>query len=116
MRRHRPRTPRSDGAALQLLAEWRSHVQRTEDRVRRGNEPPASRWQDQSGPTGCPACDGEVRHDPRARLEALIRGGGRRAHRLAAEVARLDDRYRDVTVENGAPSALPWWNRRMPWR
>lgn len=34
----------------------------------------------------------------RDRLERIIRNGGRRAHRLAVEVERLDQRYREVTT------------------
>ncbi|MBY6367927.1 hypothetical protein [Rhodococcoides corynebacterioides] len=60
-------------------------------------------------------CDGILFGGARGRLAGLIRNGGRRTHRLAAEVERLDQRYRDATVEVPALSTQPWWNRRLPW-
>lgn len=44
-----------------------------------------------------------------------MRRDGRRAHRLRVAVTRLDERYRNATVEVASPAALPWWDRRVPW-
>ncbi|MFI8565583.1 hypothetical protein ACIGGF_03365 [Rhodococcus sp. NPDC078407] len=44
-----------------------------------------------------------------------MRRDGRRAHRLRVAVARLDQRYRDVTVEVDQSRTMPWWERRAPW-
>ncbi|GAA1881050.1 hypothetical protein GCM10009773_06890 [Williamsia serinedens] len=117
MNPHRTRRRRDDGAALRYLALWRAHVERTENRVRRGDPGrPCAPLRLREGHTDCPACDGELLDDSRLRLERLIRNGGRRRHRLAVEVQRLDERYREVTTEIAALPTLPWWNRRMPWR
>ncbi|GAA1463579.1 hypothetical protein GCM10009619_42560 [Williamsia maris] len=62
------------------------------------------------------ACDGEMLSDARDRLGRLISNGGRRAHRPAVEVERVDERYREVTTEVSSIATQPWWNRRMPWR
>lgn len=125
MNRHRTRATREDGAALQYLAQWRRHVEAVEHRVRHGPRPP-SRIDNRftiargsaaaGGLTGCPACDGQfLGNGPRDRLESLMRRDGRRAHRLRAAVTRLDERYRDATIEVSAPAGLPWWERRTPW-
>ncbi|MFC7752298.1 hypothetical protein [Tsukamurella soli] len=55
-----------------------------------------------------------VQDDARARLERLMRNGGRRAHRLRVAVEEIDQRFRDVTVEGGGPRASAWWERRVP--
>lgn len=42
-----------------------------------------------------------------------MRNGGRRAHKLCAEVTRLDDRFRAVTEEKAyRRRCQPWWQRR----
>jgi hypothetical protein len=94
MNPHRPRKPRYDGAALKYLGQWRTYVERTERLARKGigSDPfwdyhCCGWWYDEHG---------------RDRLESLMRRGGRHAHRLTAAVARLDDRFRAATVEQGA--------------
>ena len=105
MNPHRPRKPRLDGAAIRYLDEWRKHVELTESVARKGGYVPWVR--------DCPCCDPLLRiDDARGRLESLMRNGGRRAHRLRAVVARLDERFRAVTVEQNAWKSSPWWVRR----
>lgn len=108
MNRHRPRRPRKDGAALRYLALWRLEVERAEHLHRSGGYV-------YRGPIGCPCCDGQIWDDSRARLEALLRRGGKHAHKLRVEVHRLDERFRAVTVERGVWASAPWWLRREPW-
>lgn len=105
MNPHRPRRPRRDGAALLYLGQWRSHVELVERRARRGEFDPHA---------GCPCCDELVHDSGRARLESLMRNGGRRAHRLRVAVTRLDERFRAATVEKGTDAwqSAPWWERR----
>jgi hypothetical protein len=108
MNPHRPRKPREDGAALRYLEQWRKYVELTEMLARKGEYVPWVR--------DCPCCDPRLRDDcPRGRLESLMRNGGRRAHRLRAAVARLDERFRAATIERGGWKAAPWWDRRRPW-
>ena len=97
---HRPRKPRTESGALVLLAEWRNYVEGAErdDGWRVVNLP----------------CCYHGGLDARARLESLMHNGGRRIHRLCAEVTALDERFRAVTVERGAWRAAPWWERRLP--
>lgn len=111
MNPHRQRKLRKDGAALRYLDEWRMRVEDTERLARRGGYV-ADR------PDDCPCCD-PVRPggagDARARLEGLMRNGGRRAHRLRAAVTKLDERYRAAAAESGhAWRSAPWWERRKP--
>jgi hypothetical protein len=115
---HRPRRARTESGALVYLAQWQRRVELVERRVRhgpqsgRGGQPTIPRE-----PTGCPACDFAFYGDePRNRLERLMHRNGRRAHRLRAAVTRLDERYRDATIEVEAPANLSWWDRRVPWR
>ncbi len=114
---HRQRKARTEGWALQYLAQWRRRVEYLEDRV--DQKPRAlldNRVPILAGFTGCPACDGHFFGDgPRDALERLMRRDGRRAHRLRVAVARLDQRYRDVTVEIDRSRSMPWWERRAPW-
>lgn len=93
--RHRPRRPRKDGAALRYLAEWRREVERAERLHQSGSYVYTGSW-------GCPCCQGEIWDDSRDRLEALVHRGGKHAHRLRAEVNRLDERFRAVTMERDA--------------
>lgn len=64
-------------------------------------------------PIDCPCCDWAT-SDTRDRLEALMRNGGRRAHRLRIAVAELDQRFLNATTEYPAWRSLPWWHRREP--
>ncbi|MGW0173065.1 hypothetical protein ACWDUM_04395 [Rhodococcus sp. NPDC003322] len=123
MNRHRTRAARQDGAAIRYLAQWRQRVESVERSVERGprrgpviDNAIAARTVISGELTDCPACDARLLGDgPRDRLESLMRRDGRRAHRLRAAVTRLDERYRDATVEVEAPATLPWWDRRVPW-
>ncbi|MEH6793230.1 MAG: hypothetical protein V7694_03755 [Rhodococcus sp. (in: high G+C Gram-positive bacteria)] len=117
MNPHRPRKARTDGWALHYLAQWRRRVEYLEDRVNRKHSAVfENRVPMLAGFTGCPACDGHFSGDgPRDALERLMRRDGRRAHRLRVAVTRLDQRYRDVTVEIDRSRSMPWWERRAPW-
>lgn len=117
MNPHRPRKARTDGWALHYLAQWRRRVEYLEDRVNRKHRAVfENRVPILAGFTGCPACDGHFSGDgPRDALERLMRRDGRRAHRLRVAVTRLDQRYRDVTVEIDRSRSMPWWERRAPW-
>jgi hypothetical protein len=108
MNPHRPRKPRTDGAALRFVEQWRTHVERTERLTRKGGHHPTDpRWE----PECCRPHDDHARD----RLESLMHNGGRRAHRLRAAVARLDERFVAVTVERDtAWKSAPWWDRREP--
>lgn len=107
MNPHRPRKPRHEGAALHYLQQWREYVEITETIARRGGYVP---WV-----SGCPCCDPLFGNDSRRRLESLMHNGGRRARRLRVAVARLDERFRGVTIEEqGEWEAKPWWERRRP--
>ncbi|MGB2718439.1 MAG: hypothetical protein WBG53_02530 [Rhodococcus sp. (in: high G+C Gram-positive bacteria)] len=117
MNPHRPRKARSDGWALHYLVQWRRRVEYLEERVDGKHR---STLDDRvpilAGFTGCPACDAHFYGDgPRDALERLMRREGRHAHQLRAAVARLDQRYRDVTVEIDKSRTMPWWERRAPW-
>lgn len=104
MNPHRPRKPRSDGAALRYLDQWGAYVVRAERVARRGGDDPYR-----------PCCGVLVpaeADDARARLERLMRNGGRRAHRLRVAVIALDERFRAATVEIDAWKSTPWWERR----
>ncbi|WP_211285827.1 hypothetical protein, partial [Mycobacterium timonense] len=107
MNPHRPRKPRKDGAALRYLQQWRKYVELTESVARKGDYVPWVR--------DCPCCDPLLRDDSaRSQLESLMCNGGRRAHRLRAAVARLDERFRAATIEQGVWRSAPWWDRRRP--
>jgi hypothetical protein len=107
MNPHRPRRPRTDGAAIRYLDEWRELVVRAERATRKGERDPRY-------PTcPCPRCDDRpVSHEARERLEGLMRDGGRRAHRLRVDVQQLDERFRAATVECHSSKTTPWWERR----
>ncbi|ETZ38099.1 hypothetical protein L842_6107 [Mycobacterium intracellulare MIN_052511_1280] len=66
-------------------------------------------------PRDCPCCEVlQPDDEARERLEALMRRGGRRAHRLRIAVAGLDARFRAVTVaREGVWKSAPWWERRQ---
>jgi hypothetical protein len=105
MNPHRPRRPRTDGAALRYLDLWRRHVVRTERDARTLA----------SGPATCrdyPCCEKLWHDDAHRRLESLMRKRGRRAHRLRVAVQRLDERFRAATVEAETWRSAPWWARR----
>lgn len=89
---------------MRYLALWRQEVEDAERRHR------VATYRDD-----CPCCQWQFTEDSRARLEALIRRKGKHAHTLRAEVHRLDERFRAVTVERGAWASAPWWLRREPW-
>ncbi|GLB91788.1 hypothetical protein Mkiyose1665_50550 [Mycobacterium kiyosense] len=102
---HRPRRPRPGGAEVTYLQRWRRYVERAERAANKGEQI-----------LDCPCC-GLVGHDDeaRARLEALIRRGGRRGQRLRVAVARLDARFMAVTVVSPrAWASAPWWEQRHP--
>lgn len=116
---HRTRRPRTNNGTLDLLDQWRQRVERVERRV-----------SFEAGPTsgfgtyativaeltGCPACDGPfIGNGTRDRLERIMRGNSRKAHRLRAAVTHLDERFRAATVEVDAPAGFQWWDRRVPW-
>jgi hypothetical protein len=105
MNPHRPRRPRTDGAALRYLDQWRQYVVRTEGVARKSAPVPGV-------PPDCPCCGVLIRDDARSRLESLMRHGGRRAHRLRVAVDRLDERFRAATVDIEAWKSTPWWERR----
>jgi hypothetical protein len=105
MNPHRPRRPRTDGAALRYLDLWRQYVVRTERDARTLA----------SGPATCrdyPCCANLWHDDARSRLESLMHHGGRRAHRLRDAVQRLDERFLAATVDADWWQSAPWWERR----
>lgn len=117
---HRTRRPRSNNGTLDLLDQWRRRVERVERRVAFESSRPTSNFDTYpaivAGPTGCPACDGPFTgNGTRDRLERIMRGNSRKAHRLRAAGTHLDERYRAATVEVDAPAGLQWWDRRLPW-
>jgi hypothetical protein len=99
---HRPRPARQAYGpyAQSWLASWRQLVRRVESGL-------------DASVIGCPACDGSDGLVARNELEQLIRRGGRRAARLAAQVHALDERFRRATVPQPfAPLDDDWWNYR----
>jgi hypothetical protein len=105
MNPHRPRRPRTDGAALRYLDQWRQYVVRTERVARKGAPVPGISPE-------CPCCGVLIRDDARSRLESLMHNGGRRAHRLRVAVQRLDERFLAATVDADWWQSAPWWERR----
>ncbi|GAC57377.1 hypothetical protein GOHSU_18_01320 [Gordonia hirsuta DSM 44140 = NBRC 16056] len=108
MNRHRPRKPRSDGAALGYLKDWQQAVEQVEQ-ASLLPQPPAW-WSSR-----CPCCSPipEAGLEARDRLETLQRRAGRRAHRLRVALGELDERYLEVTVvDSDAFAAQNWWRRR----
>lgn len=67
----------------------------------------------------CPDCTAswDVKFEARARLEAIIRKGGRRSRDVAARLAPLDDRFEAATYTMGSHHrADHWWEaRRAGW-
>lgn len=113
---HRTRRSRTNNGTLELLDQWRRRVERVErhasfETKRTDFYPTVT-----TGLTGCPACDGPfIGNGTRDRLERIMRGNSRKAHRLRAAVTHLDERYRAATVEVDAPAGFQWWDRRLPW-
>lgn len=102
MNRHRPRRPRKDGAALRYLFRWRREVEYAERLHRSGGYVC-------TGYIGCPCCDGEIWNDSRERLEALVRRGGKHAHRLRVEVNRPGSRrLRHEARPQTVPAEAQW--------